>query len=340
MIETAHIRPPVVAPAPSPDATPLVSPAGWRQHRLHALDRDWPETNCELDLWIELAASRGFEPEAMLGFAVAQDFIGDQFSLLLPPTEELERFYGANVRPLALYERFEDQFVQQVADGATVLLETDSFYLPDSRGVAYRRRHVKSTIAIAAIDPVRRSLDYFHNLGFWRLDAEDYEMVVHRPVHLQADEIIPPFAQSIRFDFEPLRGDELRAVARERLRWRLSRAPQRDPVAAFGATLDSRAKKLEGAGENAFHDWAFHTLRQLGANYELLADHLVWLDPAVFAGACGECRRISALGKSLQFQLARAVLRGRSPDVSGVIVELSAARTAALGGIAVALQSR
>ena len=63
-------------------------------------DRDWPETNCELDLWIELAAARGFEPEAMLGFTIGQDFIADQFTLLVPHREELERFYGARVNLL------------------------------------------------------------------------------------------------------------------------------------------------------------------------------------------------------------------------------------------------
>ena len=58
------------------DSVPLVSPDGWRQSSLHALDRDWPETNCDLDLWIELAAARGFEPEALLGFAHGSGVLG------------------------------------------------------------------------------------------------------------------------------------------------------------------------------------------------------------------------------------------------------------------------
>jgi hypothetical protein len=315
------------------DSVPLVSPDGWRQSRLHALDRDWPETNCDLDLWIELAASRDLQPEALLGFAVAQDFTVDQFAMLVPPKEELERFYGASIRPLALYGRFEDHFVAQVADGACVMLETDSYYLPDARGVAYRRRHIQSTIAIAAIDPARRTLDYFHNQGFWRLEGEDYDMIVHRPPHLQLDEIVPPHAETIRFEFEPLRGAALRSAAAERLRFRLSRAPRRDPVALFGTTLAAKAEALAGAGENAFHDWAFHTVRQLGAAFELLGDHVAWLDDRAFAAARENCKRVSSGAKALQFQLARAIMRGRTPDIGALVAEISAARGAALAGV-------
>ena len=315
-----------------------LSPAGWRSHRLHALDRDWPETNCDLDLWIELSQGMDGEAEAILGFAAAQDFRADQFQLLVPPNEELEIFFGAAVRPLALYERFEDHFVRHVAAGGLVLLETDAFFLPDAAGVAYRRRHVKSTIAIAAIRPAERSLDYFHNLGFWRLEGDDYDMVVHRPLHLQGDEIIPPYAETITFERAPLRGRALRTAARARLAWRLSRVPRRDPVEAFGATLQERVAALAARDENAFHDWAFHTLRQLGANFELLADHLAWLDASAFETAADACRRASAGAKTLQFQIARAVARGRVRDVGGLVGEIAGARRTALCAMAVALE--
>ncbi|MDE2362460.1 MAG: DUF1839 family protein [Hyphomicrobiales bacterium] len=327
-------------PASQPAAGPAqaLSPAGWRPHRLHALDRDWPETNCDLDLWIELAQARGGEAEAILGFTASQDFQSDQFDLLVPPKEELERFFGAVVRPLALYEKFEDHFVRRISDGGFVLLETDACYLPDAAGVAYRRRHVKSTIAIAAIRPAERTLDYFHNLGFWRLEGDDYDMVVHRPPHLQGDEIIPPYAEAIVFDREPLRGRALRAAARERLALRLSRAPRRDPVAAFGASLAPRIAALAGKGAHAFHDWAFHTLRQLGANFELLADHLAWLEADAFEPAVIACKQVSAGAKTLQFQLARAVARGRTPNADAIVADLSRARLTALAGVDASLR--
>ncbi|MFO1114054.1 MAG: DUF1839 family protein [Beijerinckiaceae bacterium] len=315
------------------DHAPLTSPEGWRPSRLHAFGRDWPETNCDLDYWIELVASRGLAPEAMLGFIAAQDFIVDQFSLLVPAKDDLERFYGVTIRPLALYGRFEDHFAAHVRSGGVVVIETDSFYLPDSRGVAYRRRHIQSAIAIAAIDPARRRADYFHNLGFWRLEGDDYDMTVHRPLHLQADEIIPPHAEVIRFEREPLGEAALRAAALERLAWRLSRRPAGDPVAAFAATFPAQLERLAGAGENAFHDWAFHNLRQLGAGFELFGDHLGWLDGGPrFRAARDACKQVSSLAKTLQFQVARAVLGGRTPKTAGLLEQIGAARQAALAG--------
>lgn len=317
----------------SADFAPLRSPAGWTPSPLHAFHRDWPETNCDLDYWIEIVAARGFAPEAMFGFVASQDFIVDQFSLLFPPKDDLERFYGASIRPLALYGKFEDHFTAHVKDGGIVVIETDSFYLPDSRGVAYRRRHIQSAIAIASIDPAHRRADYFHNLGFWRLEGDDYDMIVHRPPHLQVDEIIPPHAEVIRFDQEPMSESALRALARERLAWRLSRQPKADPVETFAATLPTRLDGLAGAGENAFHDWAFHTLRQLGAGFELFGDHLAWLDDgARFKAAREACKQVSSLTKTLQFQAARAVLGGRAPKTAGLVEQIGAARRAALAG--------
>lgn len=223
-----------------------VSPEGWIAHRLHALDRDWPETNCELDHWIELAAFNGLEPEAMLGFTVAQDYLGDQFTLLVPPKEDLRRLYGASADMYALYGHFEDQIVARTAAGGVIALDTDAFYLPDSFGVSYRRRHVKTTIAIQAVRPQERSLDYFHNLGFWRLEGEDYDMVVFRPPHLQIDDIIPPYAELIRFERDPMRGAGLRAATIDVLRTHLTRAEARSDPRIRRDSRGSRRRPRRG----------------------------------------------------------------------------------------------
>ncbi|MFP3802562.1 DUF1839 family protein, partial [Paraburkholderia sp. SIMBA_027] len=58
-----------------------------------------------------------------------------------------------------------------------------------------------------------------------------------------------------------------------------------------------------------FHKYAFNTLRQFGANFELAADHLAWLAPGQFGSAEADARQISETAKSVQFQLARAVTR-------------------------------
>ncbi|MBE7204408.1 MAG: DUF1839 family protein, partial [Parafilimonas terrae] len=88
---TAALRLPSGPGLPEPLADPYVP------HALHDAGRDWPETNCYVDLWIELLHGRGLVPEAMLGFTLRQDFEGDQFTFFKPPTGDIERLYGLEV---------------------------------------------------------------------------------------------------------------------------------------------------------------------------------------------------------------------------------------------------
>ncbi len=109
---------------------PEISATGYVQHRLHAPDRAWPQTNCYVDLWIEALASLGVAPEAMLGFTLTQDFEGDQFTFFKVPLEDLERLYGVVCTELALYDTVEAHVQTQLARGRLCLVEMDSFYLP------------------------------------------------------------------------------------------------------------------------------------------------------------------------------------------------------------------
>jgi hypothetical protein len=58
-----------------------------------------------------------------------------------------------------------------------------------------------------------------------------------------------------------------------------------------------------------FHKYAFNTLRQLGANFELLATHLSWMGGREFDEATSASLKIAETAKSVQFQMARAVTR-------------------------------
>ena len=42
-------------------------PAAYRAHELHGPSRMWQETNCYVDLWIEVLSALGHDPHAMLG---------------------------------------------------------------------------------------------------------------------------------------------------------------------------------------------------------------------------------------------------------------------------------
>lgn len=183
-----------------PSVFPGLDPAAYSRHGLHDSERMWPETNCYIDLWIEVLNTIGRPPEAMLGFTMGQDFEGDQFTFFKVPLEDLEALYGIRCTELAIYDDVERHLAVQIARRRLCLVEMDSFYMPDTQGVAYRTEHGKTTVAINRLDPVARELDYFHNGGFFRLSGEDFDGVFQR--HLP--EGAPPFLPYTEFAKLPL----------------------------------------------------------------------------------------------------------------------------------------
>ena len=114
----------------------------------------------------------------------------------------------------------------------------------------------------------------------------------------------------------PLGTAELPTVARELLVRHRARAPRRNPVLAFRDALAATAGDLVVRPLSVFHAYAFNTTRQLGANFEMLASHLTWLEDREadgFAPAAAAAADLSREAKAFQFQLARAFHR-RSAD--------------------------
>uniref|UniRef100_UPI0026E9E8D5 DUF1839 family protein n=1 Tax=Phenylobacterium aquaticum TaxID=1763816 RepID=UPI0026E9E8D5 len=97
----------------------------------------------------------------------------------------------------------------------------------------------------------------------------------------------------------------LRAMAGRLLAERLADRPKACPISAFQAQLPAAAERVAGRESAFFHLYAFNTLRQLGADFELLGDHLDWLDPGMEPLA-GYARAIAQSAKAAQFKLARA----------------------------------
>ena len=87
----------------------------------------------------------------------------------------------------------------------------------------------------------------------------------------------------------------------------------------------AQAQALAERPGQAFHLYAFNTLRQLGANFELLASHLDWLDAAAFAEARDAALRIAEGSKIAQFHLARALKQKRFERFDTALGELAAA---------------
>lgn len=271
-------------------------------HPLHGQDRAWPETNCYVDLWIELLHHHGLAPEAMLGFTVKQDFEGDQFTFFKPSMAEIEALYGLRLDELAVYDGLERHALIQAARGSVVMVEVDAIFLPDTAGTTYGREHSKTTIGILALDKAGRHLDYLHNAGRFTLSGADYDGIF-------AETTLPPYAEFVRQVADPVPVARLPHVALDLLRTNLRNAPRRNPVRAFAGALAETGDGLVVRPLSVFHKYAFNTTRQLGANFEMLGSHLAWLTASGagdFTAAAESATRLGSEAKAFQFQLARA----------------------------------
>lgn len=293
---------------------PELNPETYQRHPLHSAERDWPETNCYLDVWIEVLPALGLPPEACLGYSVTQDFEGDQFTFFKTPLADLEDLFGLQVTELAIYDRVEAHVLEQIRRGRLSLVEVDSFYLPDTHGVGYHQAHGKTTIAVNRLDIENRSMDYFHGLGLHRLEGDDFDGVFQRNVP-EGTPIFLPYTEFVKFpDRDRPDTAHIRETAVALLRRHLDRRPKSNPVQAFAAVFPEQVAAVAERPFDFFHLYAFNTLRQLGANFELFSAHLQWLaDNGLedLAPRVAEAKEISATCKVVQFQLARAVMRKR-----------------------------
>ncbi len=284
-----------------------ISPATWHPSALHGGDRIWPETNCYVDLWIELLPALGHPVEAALSFTVLQDFEGDHFTFFKFPLEDLQTLFGLAVQELSIFDSVEAQSMAQLRRGRPVLVEVDAFWLPDA-GDAYRKGHVKTSIAVIALHPQARRLGYFHGSGYHELAGEDYDGLFHEPV------VLFPYAEFVKRDAGSLEGTALVDASLAFLRRHLKHRPASHPIRQWQAALPAHLALLAQRDMAYFHLYAFNVQRQLGANFEMLGTYLEWLGIQGVEGladAAAAARRLAEAAKSVQFQLARMVHRRR-----------------------------
>ncbi|GEO86905.1 MULTISPECIES: DUF1839 family protein [Alphaproteobacteria] len=292
----------------TPAVFPGLDPATYKPHALHASDRMWPETNCYVDLWIEVLATLGLAPESMLGFTLTQDFEGDQLTFFKVPLEDLEELYGIRVTELAIFDSVEAHVAEQIARGRLCLVEMDSYFMPDTRGVGYRQDHGKTTVAINRLDLTGRTMDYFHNGGFFTVGGEDFDGLFQHDLPEGALPFLP-YTEFAKFPTAPSSPEHQRQTAERLLKRHFARRPDSNPLAAFAAVFPVQVEAIAERPFGYFHKYAFNTLRQFGANFELLASHLAWLSESRHGEAIAQALRVSETAKTVQFQLARAVTR-------------------------------
>jgi hypothetical protein len=278
-----------------------------------AVESDWPVTNCYIDAWMPILAHWRLDPIAGLGVTVALDYEADQFTFFKYLHEDLESLYGIVVGELTIYRSLEDHVAGQLRAGCLVLVEVDGFYLPDTRATSYRTQHAKTTIGIEALDSQNHHLGYFHNGGHFELSGVDFAGVFQRLPEQHRDDALPPYVEFVKRRFPPLAGSELTLSAVQLLRRHLARRPATNPVQRFRQDFPLHMQRLLAEPER-FHEYAFATFRQLGANFQLLAAHLDWLRQRGVSGlreARDAATRISADAKAMQFKVARIAARGR-----------------------------
>jgi uncharacterized protein DUF1839 len=295
-----------------------LDPAQYERHPIHGDDRVWTETNCYVDIWIELLHALGHDPVAALPFTLAIDFEGDQWTFFKYPLVDLYALYGLDVQELNVWRPLVVHLEEQVSRGRPVLVELDSFYLPDTTGTAYQRVHVKTTVAVMEIDVEQRRLGYFHGQGFHRLSGDDFVDVLR--LRQTDPAMLPPYTEIVKIRETPCAqpADEV-AVSLQLLARHLALTPSTNPFVAFHARFSQDLAALLEQDLDAFHQYSFATLRQYGAAYELAATYLRWLEAHGERGldrAPEMFQSIAEGAKRFQFQLARAMARRTALDLS------------------------
>jgi hypothetical protein len=300
-----------------------VDAAKYRPHDLHLNERIWLETNCYVDLWIELLHSMRLDPVACMAFTVAMDFEGDQWTFFKPPHSDLYHLYGLDVQELNIWRAVEDQIIDQVQRRRIPLVEVDSYFLPDTAGVAYGMEHTKTTIAVQAIDPERRRLGYFHNSGYFELGDPDYTGLFGAWT-----DGLAPYTEFVKMDRVVARDEgELTMIAGTLVRDYVGRMPNVNPVSAYRSRFSSDVKWLAERDMTAFYKYAFATLRQCGACAEMASTFLSWLAArtGTTSSASAELSSIATGAKTIQFKLARVMATGKPADLDPLLEQMESA---------------
>ncbi|HVR60881.1 MAG TPA: DUF1839 family protein [Polyangia bacterium] len=309
-----------------------LDPATYQRHALHGEDRAWIEKNCYVDIWIELLHAQGLEPMAMLPFTVAVDFEDDQWTFFKPPHTELWDLFGVDVQEMTVWQPLVQHAARQTAAGKLVSTEADAFFLPDTRGTDYRAQHTKTTIIVNDIDVEARRLGYFHNAGYYVLDGDDFAGLFRLGVPPDPA-YMPYYAELIRVDrARRLPPADLRVASSGLLARHLGRRPAENPIARFSRVFADDIARLQTEGLGRYHVYAFATVRQMGAAFELLSLYLRWLagsgagaEGSPLWRAAGAFNDISAGAKALILKGARAVGAKRAADFATLLDDAASA---------------
>ena len=311
-------------------------------HNLHGPEVTWEEKNCYVDLWIELLHTLKLEPLAMLPLTLAVDFEDDQWTFFKPSLDELRHLYGIDVQELTVWKPLIEHALTHLSTGKLISTEVDAYWLPDTEGTDYRRKHSKTTILLTSIDMKARRVGYFHNAGYFELAGEDFLQLFR--LNTNADsEFLPLYAEYIRIDSLVRRSPaELSDCSYELLQKHFARRPIDNPIRRFGDSFAVGLVELQDKGLSHYHAWAFASIRQAGAAFSLATSNLRWQVEFGHRGlsdAADYFESISQSCKVLILKVARAVNTHRSFDANPLFSEMANAWDLGMAALARCLKT-
>lgn len=305
-----------------------LDPATYQPHPLHREESLWIEKNCYIDVWIEVLHAQKLDPAAMLPFVVALDFDGDQWTFFKPSHADLYDLYGIDVQELNVWRPLIKHAEEHVASGRLVFTEADAYFLPDTQGTDYKSQHTKTTIVIESIDVEAKKLAYFHNASYHTLEGADFDGVFGFGLPPDPHRL-PFFAEFARLaKVERRNPGDLASRSALLLRRHMTRRPEENPFRRFRPRFEKDLQWLQGEGLPTYHAYAFATVRQFGANFELAAAYMKWLTANArvdLSEAAEAFDGISGGAKALILKGARAVSSKKTVDFGPMFEQMESA---------------
>ena len=106
-------------------AVPAFTPESYQTSSLHGEGQIWAENNCYVDLCIDLVHAHGLCPQAMLGYAVAVDFEGDQWTFHKPQHNDLWDLYQLDIQELTCWRPLRELVREHLAAGKLICVEAE-----------------------------------------------------------------------------------------------------------------------------------------------------------------------------------------------------------------------
>ena len=248
-----------------------LDPATYTRHALHRGERVWPESNCYVDLWIELLHTAGLRADGGAAVHLAIDVEGDQWTFFKFPSPISTRSTASTSFELNVWRPLVAHVDEQLALGRPSIVEVDAL-LPARHGgyvaiaPSTSRRRLASRRSIVAAN----RLGYFHNAGYYELDGRDFD-----GLFASADSdprVTPPCIEIVKFP--ELRDRDRAARSSSRIGRSASgpsrEAAAREPVPPLRAAAGRRTGLAGTRPLDDFHRYAFATFRQCGAAFELV----------------------------------------------------------------------